>query len=295
MARDAMADATGKAGEYRLVIYGGAPPTASVFAVDATAFAPPLATMRLSPTQELPVLEPGDVVQASEDFRELRVGDTVIRPVGRVVRVWRGGEGRIFGERGNVIVNPETPGWQHTWRDLAPESEQTVEQFERQARRDVRAFRVMAVSTAVLIVGLVIAVLRGGFGVYFFGSGAGAAGTGLLWLRARRSLEVLANSRARLAGPVSPMLMRLRWVVGHGHGPVVMASLRPVSGAAGSEVEVEVIGVPAGPLPCGSVAVDVIGAGGEGVAGVIQWGATRLWPVSQSAALTSVRADNGRP
>jgi hypothetical protein len=289
-----MTAATGKAGAYRLVIYGGAPPTASVFALDATAFAPPLATMRLSPTQDLPVLEPGGVVQASEDFKECTVGDTVIRPVGRVVTVWPDSHGRIFAERGNVIVNPETPGWMHTWRDLAPESEQTVEQFERQAHRDVRAFRVMAASTAVFIVIALMVVLRGGR-VSFYWSGAGSAGTMLLWRRARRSLRVLAAARARGAVPATPMLMRLRWVVGHGHGPMVMASLRQVSGTANSEVEIEVIGVPACPLPREPVTVDVFGADGDGLPGVIHWGETRLWPVSQSTAPTSLRPENGRP
>lgn len=282
--------ALGPPGPYRLVIYADTPPTASVFALDATAFAPPLATMGLSPRQALPVLESGGVVHASANFHELTVGDTVIRPVGRVVKVWPGTQGRIFAERGNVIVHPDTPGHPQTWRSATPESGRAVEQFTRRARRDVTA----VVALVVMVVAVTVApvtvapVIAPGRPAWWWGLSGGFAGTVLLGRRARRSLAALKHARSTLAGPATPMLMRLYWAVGHGRGPVAVASLRPMSAPAGAGIEVEVVGVPTGPFPQNDVVVDVFGVGDESGVGVIQWGTTQLWPISQSSAPASL-------
>lgn len=278
------AEFTAPAGQYRLILYGGFTPTASLYPLDATPFSSPVGTMTLSPMQDLPVLEPGGVVEATENFAEVIVGETVLRPVGKVRAVWPTEEMRIFAERGVGLMNPETPGWHETWRDLPPESRLTLEQFETRSLRALRDWRWHIVTTLALI-GAIIALwiwTRKPPHLYAIGAGgASSASTVAQGRRARRALKVLAAAHARENDAPAAMLMRLRWVAGYGHGPLLVASLRAPNVETESTLDLQVVGLPATPLPKDWEPVDVVGLGAAGLPAFIEWGATRLWTVGQ--------------
>jgi hypothetical protein len=214
--------------------------------------------MRLSPLQELPVMEPGAVVRATNDFASVSLGDTVFSPVGPVVAEWPGAEGRIFAERGSVIVNPQTPGWEQTWRSVANESAQPMERFRRQARRDQMG---MALTLGLLALMVVLLVRDAGRGTaattwYYAGCAGSTAGVIRLGSRARRSLRALRRARKFREAPGRPFKMLLRWAVGYGHGPLAIALLWSEGEDRQRVRHVPVIGVPTGLFP--GEPVDVI-------------------------------------
>lgn len=268
------------AGDYRLVIYNGPEVTASVYPLSATAYSKPLGTMRLSPWQELPVMEPGAVVHAAENFASLSFGGTTFKPVGAVLVEWPGLEGRIFAERGNVIVNPDTPGWKSTWKSVRNESTQSVERFRRQARRDVWAMVVALVLVGLLVALMVWSLVRGtyGFGYYAAGTGGATGGAVRLGRRARRSLKALNSAGTARSAPARPFKMTLGWAVGHGHGPLAVASLWSEEEDRKRVRHVPVVALPTGALPTEPVDVLVRGSLSPGGGGTIEWGDQVLWP-----------------
>lgn len=272
--------ATGPSGEYRFVIYNAPVVTASVYPLQATAYSKPLATMALSPWQELPVMEPGAVVQATKDFATVSFGDVVFVPTGSVLVEWPGVEGRIFAERGSVIVNPLTPGWESTWRSVGSESTQSVEHFRRQARRDVWGM-VASLACALILIAVMIWGYSGGSNfIGYTGGGAGGSMASAIGLgrRARRSLKALDAARESSSLPARPFKMSIGWTVGHGHGPLAVASLWSDDEGQTRVRRVPVVGLPHGPLPKEPVEVLVRGSVTSGGVGTIEWGDHVLWP-----------------
>jgi len=272
------------AAEFRVVFRGGARAYVSLYPVNANSYTPPIASFTLPPLQQLPVMLPGGLVRARSDLSELYAGAVTIR-TGR--RISSDGQAPIFAERGGVLVNPDTPGFAHSWRDVAAEASQGVGALESRLALQRRQFRwTLIIDVVAIVAGVAIwssgspslALRVWAYGsVLFFTSFAA-------WRRARRSQAALDSARAAGDTPATPMHMRLWWSVGTGAGPVPVATLTPAVWAAEPvEYQIPLANVPELPFPLTSVPVTVHGDPARGESPSIHWGDVTLWPADRTA------------
>lgn len=274
----------------RLVLWGGTEgqhAKASLYALDANAYSEPLFTFALEPDQELPKIQPGDVVSVHGEMKKgarpiVDASGISITPASGLVP----GAGqvgmRLFAERGGVLGHPAVIGWQPGWRYTRSTSLDPVPAWRRRLRSAIWGGRFSVVGLIVMLVLIVGAAARGGTVVPVYGGLMGIGSTIASYRLARRSRRALNGAENSLRRPSVRMLMKLTWTAGHGQGPMAVTTLFNVGDGVGEHpvAHISVINVPSGYAPEGLVPCDVIGDPTD--APVIRVPEGDLWPAEKA-------------
>jgi hypothetical protein len=276
-----------------------------------------------NPLFEFPLVEDQEVPRLPPEF--IVETDAVVG-LGARPTFWAGGvaivpaaslrrpnETRLLVERGDIVAHPDQIRPDRDWRYPVGYSFDPVEDWKRFLDSSVRQGRIglttsclapVAYGTAAVVMTsvngfrellpLLLAVVLMSLAVLSWVRAwpllLRAKRQIFIGLRARRTLRA-AEELPRTEG--EPMLMRLWWSAGHGHGPVAVSSLFPIGIGDEETLRVAVIGIERGMLKDDRVPVLVYGR--TTLAPIIVVDDVTLWPADRAIrSSTQATAQNHR-
>jgi hypothetical protein len=249
-------------------------PQALLYASDASRFDGPLARFAVDPSQEVPRVPSGSLVEVEGnlELREVHAvhcaDGVVVQPTGRIV----GPQSTpLFAEPG--LVHPAIGGSARS--DIPTTRQEWDRRLEASARR-ARCGVAGAIFLALCSVGLLAA---GAVSVRLIViSALSFGGSVTLLVASHHARRLLVRAEAARSSRGRQMRMRLWWAVGNGIDIHPVASLS--SGEDQAEVDVVLAAVPAGFDPAAPVDVEVHGDPRPGGTALIRCGHVELWPAS---------------
>jgi hypothetical protein len=273
--------------QFRLVLYAagnGDTPTGGLYPIDSGPYANPAWIFDLEPDQQLPRLQPGDLVDvegvaAQGAHPTIVAGDTVVTPGGRGLR--RGADSmRVFAERGGVLAHPAMVGWARSWRFTRSESFHTPEVWAKRVRQVQVEWLGYLLLLIVVIGGLITVWIVRGRAPHFTYLGYGTGISVSAFVANRRAARALRRARDVRSQPATEMWMELHYTAGAELGPVAVATLFDDATGRDPISYVSVVNLPNRFDPPGRLKVAV--RGGARAFPVISGDGFELWPLERA-------------